>query len=116
MSDAGMAAELPGMEMSSKAELIQQGMVEVVPITIKQVKQCVVIGDKYIYSRVLPTSNYPIVPVVNLHTRTPFPMSDVRMVKGLQDYINKTRSLIIFHATTATNMKVLVPSRFCRYA
>ena len=110
MTDAGMAAELPGMEMSSKAELIQQGMIEVVPITIRQVKQCVVIGDKYIYSRVLPTSNYPIVPIVNLHTRTPFPMSDVRMVKGLQDYINKTRSLIIAHATTATNMKVLVPS------
>ena len=31
------------------------------------------------------------------------------MVKGLQDYINKTRSLIISH-TTSTNMKVLVPS------
>ena len=37
-------------------------------------------------------------------------MSDVRMVKWLQDYINKTRSLIIAHATTATNMKVLVPA------
>lgn len=58
----------------------------------------------------MPTSLYPIVPIVNLHTRTPYPISDVRMVKGLQDYINKTRSLIIAHATTSTNMKVLVPS------
>jgi len=32
------------------------------------------------------------------------------MVKGLQDYINKTRSLIIAHAITSTNMKVLVPA------
>ena len=110
MEEAGLAAELPGVEIVAKADLVQKGMIEVVPITVKKVKQCVVIGDKYIYSRVLPTSNYPIVPVVNLHTRTPYPMSDVRMVKGLQDYINKTRSLIIAHATTSTNMKVLVPS------
>jgi len=110
MTEAGLAAELPDVEMMVKADLVDRGMLDIVPISIQKVKQCVVIGDKYIYSRVLPTSNYPIVPIVNLHTRTPFPMSDVRMVKGLQDYINKTRSLIINHAITSTNMKVLVPS------
>jgi hypothetical protein len=110
MTEAGLATEMPGIEMQTKADLVTEGMVEIVPIAVKKVKQCIVIGDKYIYSRVLPTSNYPIVPIVNLHTRTPFPVSDVRMVKGLQDYINKTRSLIIAHATTSTNMKVLVPS------
>ena len=110
MAEAGMASEIPDVEMLTKADLVSRGMIEVVPISVKMVKHCVVIGDKYIYSRLLPTSNYPIVPVINLHTRTPFPMSDVRMVKGLQDYINKTRSLIIAHATTATNMKVMVPS------
>jgi hypothetical protein len=31
------------------------------------------------------------------------------MIKGLQEYINKTRSLIIAHATTSTNTKILVP-------
>ena len=31
------------------------------------------------------------------------------MVKGMQEYINKTRSLIIAHATTSTNTKILVP-------
>jgi hypothetical protein len=110
MIQAGKASQLPGIEIKSKAHLIGEGLIESVPVSIKQVKQCVIIGDTHIYSRILPTSNYPIVPMVNLHTRTPYPMSDVRMVKGLQDYINKTRSLIIAHATTATNMKVLVPS------
>ena len=109
MQEVGNIADIPEIQMLTKANLIQQGMVEAVPISIKQVKQCVVLGDTHLYSRVLPTSNYPIVPMVNLHTRTPYPMSDVRMVKGLQDYINKTRSLIISHATTSTNMKVLVP-------
>mgnify|MGYP001450086852 CR=1 FL=1 len=47
---------------------------------------------------------------MNIHTRTPYPTSDVRMVKGLQEYINKTRSLIIAHATTSTNQKILIPS------
>ena len=110
MKNAEAITQVPEIEVKVKADLIKEGMVEVVPISVKKVKQCVVIGDKYLYSRVLPTSNYPIVPVINLHTRTPYPMSDVRMVKGLQDYINKTRSLIISHATTSTNMKVLVPS------
>jgi len=66
-------------------------------------------GDKKLYSRILPLENYPIVPIMNVHTRTPYPVSDVRLVKPLQEYINKTRSLIIAHATTSTNTKILVP-------
>ena len=108
--NANQISQIPDIEMKSKAHLISGGLIQAIPVAIRQVKQCVVIGDTHIYSRILPTSNYPIVPIVNLHTRTPYPMSDVRMVKGLQDYINKTRSLIIAHATTSTNMKVLVPS------
>ena len=110
MVQAGNASQIPGVEMKTMAHLISEGMVEAVPISLTKIKQCVIIGDTYIYSRILPTSQYPIVPICNLHTRTPYPLSDVRMVKGLQDYINKTRSLIIAHATTSTNMKVLVPS------
>ena len=110
MQESGLITEMPGIQMRTKADLVSDKIIDVVPISVKKVKQCVVIGNKLIYERVLPTSNYPIVPIVNLHTRTPFPVSDVRMVKGLQDYINKTRSLIISHATTSTNMKVLVPS------
>ncbi len=110
MAEAGNVTKIPNVKVTTKAEMIQEGLIEAVPIQIKKVKQCVVIGDTYLYSRVLPTSNYPIVPMINLHTRTPYPISDVRMVKGLQDYINKTRSLIISHAITSTNMKVLIPA------
>ena len=89
--------------------LVQQGQIEIVRIQNKKVKQCVIVGDKLLYKRILPINQYPIVPIMNIHTRTPYPMSDVRMVKGLQEYINKTRSLIIAHATTSTNTKILVP-------
>tara|TARA_R110000824_G_scaffold200700_2_gene384727 strand:- start:497 stop:2701 length:2205 start_codon:yes stop_codon:yes gene_type:complete len=89
--------------------LIMKKQIDMVKIMITRIKQCIVMGDTLLYSRILPIEDYPIVPLCNLHTRTPYPVSDVRMVKGLQEYINKTRSLIIAHATTSTNTKILVP-------
>ena len=100
--------EIP-IEQVTFSQLAEMGMIEVVEVTVTRVKMCVVMGDKYLYSRVLPIEKYPIVPFMNIHTRTPYPTSDVRMVKGIQEYINKTRSLIIAHATTSTNTKILVP-------
>ena len=103
--------EVAGIDMKeiNFATLIKMKEISIVKISTKKVKQCVIVGDKHLYSRVLPLEQYPLVPVMNVHTRTPYPVSDVRMIKGLQEYINKTRSLIIAHATTSTNTKILVP-------
>ena len=46
---------------------------------------------------------------MNVHHRNPFPESDVRLYRPLQEYINKIRSLIIAHASTSTNVKLLIP-------
>ncbi len=99
----------PDVKEIEFADLIAMELIEVARVQVSRVHQCVVIGDKKLYSRVLPTEQYPIVPFVNIHTRTPFPVSDVRMVKNMQEYINKTRSLIVAHATTSTNTKILIP-------
>ena len=90
-------------------DLIENGAIEVVKVLMCRVHQCVVVGDKLLYKRIMPIEQYPIVPFINIHTRTPYPVGDVRLVKGMQEYINKTRSLIIAHATTSTNTKILVP-------
>ena len=90
-------------------DLIKEGQIEIVKVTMSRIKQCVIIGDSLLYSRILPIDQYPVVPIMNIHTRTPYPVSDVRLIKPLQEYINKTRSLIIAHATTSTNTKILVP-------
>jgi len=95
--------------ISNFKDFMDKGMIEVVESIMIRVKQIVVVGDALLYERMMPISDYPIIPFMNLHARTPFPQSDVRMVKGLQEYINKTRSLIIAHATTSTNTKILVP-------
>ena len=99
----------PIIEQVDYQELVKKELIQVVQIMVRRIKQCIIIGDKLLYVRILPTEPYPVVPICNLHTRTPYPTSDVRMVKGLQEYINKTRSLIIAHATTSTNTKILVP-------
>lgn len=100
----------PSVKNLTFAELILEQAIEEVEISQLRVHMCVIMGDKMLYERTLPVEDYPIVPFMNLHTRTPYPMSDVRMVKDMQEYINKTRSLIIAHATTSTNVKILVPS------
>tara|TARA_R100001530_G_scaffold134521_1_gene109549 strand:+ start:1270 stop:3423 length:2154 start_codon:yes stop_codon:yes gene_type:complete len=99
----------PSAERTTFGELVAKGAIEVVQVSVRRICQVVVMGDKFLYKRVLPCEKYPIVPIINIHTRTPYPTSDVRMVKGIQEYINKTRSLIIAHATTSTNTKILVP-------
>jgi hypothetical protein len=91
------------------AELITRKLIQMVTTQVKRVYMCVIVGDKHLYSRELPIERYPIIPFMSLHTRTPYPQSDVRMIKGLQEYINKMRSLIVAHATTSTNTKILVP-------
>ena len=104
------AYQPPQVEEINYGVLIEQGLIEIANITKQEVRMCVVMGDTYLYGRTLPLEHYPIIPFCNIHTRTPYPVSDVRLVKGIQEYINKTRSLIIAHATTSTNMKVLVPA------
>jgi hypothetical protein len=99
----------PQIEQTDYQGLILKQLIEIVKIKVTRVKQCIIVGETLLYSRILPIDQYPVVPICNLHTRTPYPTSDVRMVKGLQEYINKTRSLIIAHATTSTNTKILVP-------
>jgi len=102
--------QMPNIEQVTFADLMNEGLIETVSVPVQRVKMCVIMGDKYLYSRILPMEHYPVVLFMNIHTRTPYPVSDVRMVKDMQEYINKTRSLIIAHATTSTNTKILIPS------
>ena len=52
---------------------------------------------------------YPIVPVPNIWTNSPYPMGDVRKNKDFQRFLNKTMSLITSHAQAASGLKLLVP-------
>ena len=107
------ALAVPGtttyIELTSKAKLIEDESILVNEIRENRIKLVVSVGDSLMYTRIMPCENYPIVPMINIHTRNPYPLSDVRIYKPLQKYINKVRSLIIAHASTSTNVKLLVP-------
>ena len=87
------------------------GLGDIVSNTIEKncVQVVVSVGNKLLYQRMLPTEDYPVIPLMNIHHRNPYPESDVRLYRPLQEYINKIRSLIIAHASTSTNVKLLIP-------
>ena len=93
----------------SAEELKGTGEISCNAVDVPRIHLVVSVGDTLLYERYLPIEDYPIVPVMNVHLRTPFPESDVRIYRPLQEYINKIRSLIIAHASTSTNVKLLIP-------
>lgn len=97
------------IDIATKDHLIEDNRILVNEIEITNIEQCVSVGDYMLYKSILPIEEYPIVPFMNGFNRNPYPMSDVRLVKGLQEYINKIRSLIIAHASSSTNVKLLIP-------
>jgi len=97
------------MELNIKEKLYQEEQILANKILCDRVELMVCVGGKMLYRRILPISEYPIVPMANIHNRNPYPESDVRLYRPLQEYINKIRSLIIAHASTSTNTKLLLP-------
>tara|TARA_R100000458_G_scaffold29520_1_gene27041 strand:- start:1791 stop:4082 length:2292 start_codon:yes stop_codon:yes gene_type:complete len=97
------------MELNIKQKLYDEEKILANKILCDRIELMVCVGGKMLYRRILPISEYPIVPMANIHNRNPYPESDVRLYRPLQEYINKIRSLIIAHASTSTNTKLLLP-------
>tara|TARA_R100000664_G_C2757906_1_gene146419 strand:+ start:1163 stop:3361 length:2199 start_codon:yes stop_codon:yes gene_type:complete len=97
------------LEKTNFEQLIKEEIIIVNNIIVDRVECCVSVGDHKLYSVVYPIEHYPIITIMNRHNRNPYPLSDVRLVKGLQEYINKIRSLIVAHASSSTNVKLLIP-------
>ena len=67
------------------------------------------VGEVVLYESVLNTDLYPIVPLPNIYTGTPYPKSDVSRVKPTQRLLNKLWSLALSHAQASAGLKLLVP-------
>ena len=91
------------------AKAFEQKLVDLVQVQQTRIQISCCVGQVMLYESVLDTDTYPIVPVPNIWTNTPYPMGDVRKNKDFQRFLNKTMSLITSHAQAASGLKLLVP-------
>ena len=87
----------------------ERGELDVAEVMQTRIKLTCIIGQIVLYERILDTDIYPIIPVPNIWTDTPYPMSDVRKNKPFQRFLNKTVSLITSHAQASSGLKLLIP-------
>ena len=104
---------IPGSETQlqplTMKDLIEAEVFSLDTIYQDRINRVVTVGNKLYYEGRMGNIEYlPIVPLMFRHKRNPYPISDVMVVKSNQEYINKTKSLIIAHAANATNVKILV--------
>ena len=88
---------------------MDRGLIDLVEIYQTRIKLTCTLGQIVLYESILDTNTYPIVPVPNIWTNTPYPMGDVRKNKDFQRFLNKTMSLITAHAQAASGLKLLIP-------
>ena len=74
-----------------------------------RVKVCASMGEVVLYEQVLNTDEYPIIPLPNIWTGTPYPKSDVSRARPMQRLLNKLWSLALSHAQASAGLKLLVP-------
>lgn len=97
------------LQVVKKMNLIEAGIIPLREIVNNRVSRCLSIGEKLYWEGIVEgVEEYPIVFFMNRHKDSPYAISDVEVVKDLQKYVNKIRSLIVAHASNSTNVKILV--------
>ena len=91
------------------AKAIEAGLYDFIEIPQTRIKVTASLGQVLLYETILDTDTYPIVPIPNIWTNTPYPKSDVNKVKDMQRLLNKLFSLALSHAQTSAGLKLLVP-------
>jgi len=89
--------------------LFDNELYEFVEVQQTRIKVTTSLAQVLLYEEVLDTDIYPIVPIPNIWTNTPYPKSDVNKVKDMQRLLNKLFSLALSHAQTSAGLKLLVP-------
>ena len=85
VSENMIPGSLTILERGTYQDVVDRGIITANAITIDNVHCCVSVGDIMLYHVNFPIEHYPIVTFMNRHNRNPYPISDVRLVKGLQE-------------------------------
>jgi len=104
-----MSAEAFEIFMAENEAQFNNNTYAFVEIPQTRIKVTASLGQVLLYETILDTDTYPIVPIPNIWTNTPYPKSDVNKVKDMQRLLNKLFSLALSHAQTSAGLKLLVP-------
>jgi hypothetical protein len=101
-----------GEDMVIPAEQLREDMIapqsDYYTIWRDRIRLTITVGESTVlFKGMMPTSQYPIVPLYLHHHRNPYPSGDVALIKGMQREINKRRSIMIHNATLAGNYRLL---------
>ena len=90
----------------AKSEEMKEQIVEAIKFYENRVHlTCTVGDDVFLYERVIPVKEYPIVPMPYMYTGTPYPMSAVSPLVGKQQEINKAHQIMLHNANLASNLR-----------
>jgi len=95
--------------LSENPDVFERGLAEFEEVLQTRVKVCASVGEIVLYESVLNTDVYPIIPLLNIYTGTPYPRSDISRARPMQRLLNKLWSLALSHAQASAGLKLLVP-------
>tara|TARA_S200002703_G_scaffold21210_1_gene17763 strand:+ start:4033 stop:6063 length:2031 start_codon:yes stop_codon:yes gene_type:complete len=89
--------------------VFEKGLAEFEQVLQTRVAIVCSIGEVVLYESILNSDLYPIVPLPNIYTGTPYPRSDISRARPMQRLLNKLWSLALSHAQASAGLKLIVP-------
>ena len=90
-----------------KADEFAKTLVEAIKFHGNRIKQSAVVGDKTIFTKLLPEriKEYPIIPFHFKWTGTPYPISAVSPLIGKQREMNKAHQIMVHNASLGSSLR-----------
>ena len=90
-----------------KSDTFSKSLVDSVKFYGNRIQQTIVVGEKTLYTRVLPDgiTDYPIVPFHFKWTGTPYPISAVSPLIGKQTELNKAHQIMVHNASLGSSLR-----------
>lgn len=101
------------LEVFTKGDLLRQGVLKYNTPFVDRIKRVFTVGDKVVANYLIENDKsaltvIPIVLVMLHHSRNPYPMGDIALVKTLQEMLCKIDNLILTYNQNITNVKLFV--------
>jgi len=105
----GMPPALLLLRPAKMAEAHAAQAVDVRRAPVRRCRYTIIMGQEIYWEGYIETDTYPVVPLQGIAGRSPYPLSDVALVKDVQRLLNKLYMLVLANIQTGNSPKILVP-------